>query len=148
MFYVCVWCVCVWCVCVLHTHAHLKSSTPHVHVDGMLLLQICARIWISHLHLTFTSHINISHLHYEDNMQCIYYTNDRCIYMIQYTSMTCFCCTLVHVYTRVHSPFAEYRLFYRSVLHKRPIILRSLLIIATLWILNLPYEHNICCMKS
>ena len=34
---------------------------------------------------------------------------------------------------KLQVPFAEYRLFYRSLLLKRPIILRSLLIVATPW---------------
>jgi len=33
----------------------------------------------------------------------------------------------------LHDSFAEYRLFCRALLHKRPIILRSLLIVATLY---------------
>jgi len=32
---------------------------------------------------------------------------------------------------KLYVPFAEYRLFYRALLQKRPIILRSLLIVAT-----------------
>jgi len=42
---------------------------------------------------------------------------------------------------KLHVSFAEYRLFYRALLQKRPIILRSLLIVAT------PYQCDVavCC---
>ena len=46
-------------------------------------------------------------------------------------------CTYVYIWVRLvgsfklQVSFAEYRLFYRALLQKRPIILRSLLIIAT-----------------
>jgi len=40
---------------------------------------------------------------------------------------------------KLQASFAEYRLFYRALLQKRPIILRSLLIIAT------PYTYMVSC---
>jgi len=38
--------------------------------------------------------------------------------------------------SKLYVSFAEYRLFYRALLQMKPIILRSLLIVAT------PYEHE------
>ena len=36
---------------------------------------------------------------------------------------------------KLHVSFAEYRLFYKALLQKRPVILRSLLIVATPYVL-------------
>jgi len=42
---------------------------------------------------------------------------------------------------KLYVSFAEHRLFYKALLQKRPIILRSLLVVAT------PYTQNSCIMK-
>jgi len=45
---------------------------------------------------------------------------------------------------KLQVPFAEYRLFYRALLQKRPMILRSLLIIATPYVNHLYEDHILC----
>jgi len=46
--------------------------------------------------------------------------------------------------------FAEYRLFYRALLQKRPVLLRSLLIVATPYMIHVPitgWRRPIGCLK-
>ena len=135
-------------VCVILTHTH---TCDYMYLNVCNKLEsagirtcVCVRVQYIHIHMHMYAHV--------------------CTTILCLRVHTCVCaCTIhthahahIHVHTLVYDnlesagmgwlrlvgsfklyvSFAEYRLLYRAVLQKRPIILRSLLIEAT------PYDHS------
>ena len=126
----------------------------YTHIYMCILMDMCIYIYVCiYIHIQMYMYV-YTRIQYMYIYVYIYVFTGTYIIVQIYTSIFIYLSTLIHIhrYTHVHTytgmgwlrlvgslkwqvSFAEYRLFYRALLQKRPIIVRSLLTIAT------PYMH-------
>ena len=135
-------------VCI-YTHSHLYICTNtyrFIHIR----IYIYSHMPNVHMYIHIRTRAQV-HVHTQTGQHTSHFTLLRTRpYMCKPTCTSICICILIYMYMPVYSymewlrlvgslklsvSFAEHSLFYRALLHKKPIILRSLLIVATPYLL-------------